>query len=335
MNNSFANVGYCYTFRFFYIYEIAAYCVCFVGILSNSICIVVFFKLKFLKSKSSATFKYFLFRCIYDALILLLKIFIVYGINSTTYSSKIILVYTLYTATSCTFCSKYSDILAQFNRYVSIGQHVNKQKRFNQFSPSLIMLVITLFSFVFYLPRIFNYDIVPIYGLVPNENLNYTSFNLILKYTTWNSMFYDSVWSRTQSIASTIMRDLVGSMLVIILNILILNEFKRAMERKKSLRMFNALNLTIISAAEWRSTSTIKASKLEQKTTLMVIVVSLVSLIAHVPLILLNLRVEFVSINACFTYGSDLLFLISLSINLFIFFLFNNHFRKEFIGLFK
>jgi hypothetical protein len=352
MNSTFderIQLDYCFTVAFFYIYRIIAYCVCSAGFLLNSICVLVFVQPKFRKSKSSGvTFDYFLFRCIYDALILALKIPVIYSYDSSNYIAKIIYIYSLYLGVVFTFCSKYSDVFAQLNRYVYISQRL---LFLNKIKPIFVIAVTTTLASVFYLYRIFQVYIGEIvwFELKLTQTVNYTSnatlveqsYTPVYSLAVWYNNFYYSPWGQLLNASSTIIRDMIGSALLIAFNVLILGSFKQAMSKKKRLTVKNNSSNFNLNRAKGGSSTTqkqqhsTKPNKAEQLNTLMVLTISMVTIIAHTPLMLLNLRVALIANNICFAFASDLFYLSSISINLFIFYIFNNQFKSNLIGLIR
>jgi hypothetical protein len=306
-------------------YNYSTYSLGVIGFLLNAACIYVFVQSSFRKTRSSTTIKYFLFRCIYDALFLLSSVPFAYTLHKRTFVSNLVQLCSLYLGVVCTFCSKYSDIFAQMDRYASISPSLGF---FNKLPHGCIIAGMTVFSSFLQVYRILQVKIVQV-----NENNT-------VSYEIWPSSLYET--GRFFNLANTILRDLIGSGLLIVLNVLILVAFKKAMLKKKKLLFAHrhSKQSNTSSTAEYmqvrvgKSPSIMsKRFKSEKKTTIMVVIISFKTLVAHIPLILLNMEVEPFAKNFCFIYGTDLFYQLQLSINLFIFYSFNKHFKATLNGL--
>jgi hypothetical protein len=309
-------------------YNYSTYSLGVIGFLLNAACIYVFLQSNFRKTRSSTTIKYFLFRCIYDSLFLLSSVPYAYTLHKRTYLLNFVHLCSLYLSVVCTFCSKYSDIFAQMDRYASISPSLGF---FNKLPHGCIICGMTVFSCFLQVYKILQLNIVQV-----NENNNTISYEMNM--SNLHKTFMDRFFHYT----NTILRDLIGSALLIVLNVLILVAFKRAMLKKKKLLFANRQSRqnSNSNAAEYMQVRTNKTPsitsrrlKSEKKTTIMVVIISFKTLVAHIPLILLNMEVEPLVKNYCFVYGTDLFYQLQLSINLFIFYSFNKHFKATLNGL--
>lgn len=286
-----------------------------VGMILNAMCIVVFLQTKIHKNSRGQMFRYLLFKSIFDFLILLLR-----AVNpilecencsfSGTYELHIIeFIIGDYLKQIIQLLSMFCHIAADMDRYLVIR---NKHTFFNKYLPyQLVIFLFTLFTCSFYVFRLFETDFIVTNQIVKG---NMT----ILKYKSVDSKFSSTTTYQVLLFIHGLSRDVICVTIILVLNLLILREFKIITLRKK--------NLTRLSS------NSISVQKLESRTTIMVLVIGFLTWFGHFPNFFKY--IPFISQSYCFRAATLFLNISSISFNIVFYYLFNRVFKKCLIQTF-
>ena len=117
----------------------------------------------------------------------------------------------------------------------------------------------------------------------------------------------------------SIVRDFICVILLLVLDLWILTAFRRMMRNKK--RIIVRRNSTgTCSLSD-------KVEKAENKTTLMILLIGLMTIIGRLPIFVNYLPIKF-SIKACYQFASETLYFLNISLNFFIYYFFNTSFKS-------
>jgi hypothetical protein len=282
-----------------------------VGTITNLCCIIVFTMINRAFKTNGQMFKYFLMKSICDFVY-----FIIFSIEKyhdlcsddirQSLVLQIIYVY-LFHFLSRIFglYSIYFDILGTIDCYLSIK---NKYKQFltkKVFYLSSSFIVV--FFFVFYCGKLFVYRITPI-----GDH----------QYQHEKTSLYKSAFYRTLSLAYIIFRDILGSLLSILFNILIFLNIKKISENKKHLKNNEAL---------------IKSIEAQENKVKMIYISTLNQVLFHLPNVIHNIYGKYIGSKfwTNFAYFSNTIYSLSYVTPFFIYFLFNNKFHDYFLKLIR
>jgi hypothetical protein len=301
----------------------------FAGVLTNIICIVVFVKLVYPSSNSNSTssttsntnnnnnisnnqgnmFKYFLIKSICDFLILLLILpsVVVYRKNGTVINyivllwQKWILNYFVHVFE---LASTFFEIAASIDCFISVSGHF--KQLMSKFMFHSIVLIIFMSSFIFYIPFIMTFKIMRYNN---GSSGNYYTMEEVNSSEFW---YYHLV-------IHNLLRDVFSLIVLMISNIFILVSLKKLTRRRLRLSVCESSVRGAINA--------------ERNKTQMIIFTSLIYLL-HLPIFFKNFNLFNLQKHNCASDMTVLLLLISYSIPLFSYILFNKNFRRIFFNLF-
>ena len=281
------------------------------GFFMNLISIVMFI---LTKSYKNTTFAYLLLKSIFDAVHLLIRaidpLFTCKACSFTKNQSFLIftLVFQDYLALSSLLCSMFCDIAAHLDRYILLSQNFLFCKKI---SIKISVFLMILYSSLFYVYKLLAKNVVQILTKQKNNTT-------IISYSLVPSGFYYSEAFNYFDFTHSFVRDVLCIAILFILNGLILVIFKRSMQNKKKL------------ASSGKSQ---KAEKAEKNLTIMIVVIGVVTMIGHIPAFIKYLPLPSINTNGCITYTKNVLFKVSMSVNVFFFFYFNNTFKKTILVL--
>ena len=223
------------------------------------------------------------------------------------------LIYRYYICSVAQLSSMMLDVMATLNRYVTISQNFSKfSKRIDH---RLIILGIYLFGALFYIYKFFVFTVTEMRNdsVVKEYYLDYSDFGAKIGHQLFDSIH-------------TVIRDGICVLAIIVLNILIMIQMRRAMATKK----------IIGSHGNKASSSKIKARRAEQKITIMVILTGIKEAILHILLLVYYLPVpQFrdIALDDCYQDTLFFLYILSYSVNFFFYIFFNNNYRETFTEL--
>jgi hypothetical protein len=287
-----------------------------VGLVLNLLCVIVFTMIiRFYKPKSQM-FNYFLMKSICDFIIYMILAFQFIGnffplqIKFRYFNQIFFKYFQHYLSTLALLWSVCFEVLATIDCCLSIE---NKYTFFlTKKSFYLNCLFIFLFFFIPYIGKLFVYSIV---------SLNGTKF-----YKTVKNPFYYSIYYRVISSVYSAIRDILGTILLILFNIKIFVNLKKLTAKKKFLNNNSVL---------------LKAIKAEESKAKMVYLTILNSIPLHIPFIIFENFIKFKSdifkFGFVYYYGvfaSNCLYL-SYATPFIIYVSFNKVFRRCFLKLFK
>lgn len=286
------------------------------GVLLNFFNIVIFSIILTKGKQANSVFKYLLAKSISDTLQFVFQILspIYYSDNvylSKSYFSQVWYIWFYYYGEYITeLCSDFLDLLATFDCYVNL-KTINKKLQFLQTNKFFFCLLafILVYSCGFYTFSIFEFKIVDFYQNITNNKTEWIGFDI--DYTD----FHRSADVKIIKMVHTIVRDVVISVALMILNVLIFNFIKSSLNFK-------------MNKSGSKNRKTLERSR--NRNRIMVIAIGLSHVIGHLPLIVYHLPFNKVGpVWNCFTYVSIVLFLLSYTSGFFIYFIFNRSFSSN------
>ena len=288
------------------------------GCLLNLICVKILANKDFNTSDSSNgnVFKYLLIKSVCDALILLIKaVEPLFTCVDWTYRSNYLvnmldLVMNKYFIFVCTLCSIVFELVAQLSRLVAIS-FLNTLDFIRLFTLKKVSFVLILFIAGFYVFKLYEYSI----HVIALEGSSH--------YIIYMSEFSNTQLFRSLQLVHSFIRDFFCVVCVLLLDIIVLVTFRKAMARKKRL-VFRldqlGLNNKHIERIEFA----------EYNTTLMILTIGFMTLICRLPLFVNYLPVLNERLRPCFQLLTESLFLVNISSNILFFYFFNATFRTLF-----
>jgi hypothetical protein len=281
-----------------------------VGLISNLFCINIFSRINTTFKTNGQLYKYLLVKAICDfCFFVLLAINTFYKRCSDTMRNGFILqffyIFYHFSFPIIELYSVYFEVLGTIDCYLSIE---NKYKHFlTKKAFKLSSSVIVVFFFIFYFGKAF------VYKIEMNDRHEYFH----AKTSLYFSPFY-----KTLSLLHLILRDILGSFLCILFNILIFSRIKKLSEKKKRLRN----NLALI-----------KSIEAQENKVKMIYFFTLNQILLHLPNFIYSSYGKFFN-SKFWTNYSQIAFLIlasSYATPFIIYLLFNNRFRDYFLKLIK
>jgi hypothetical protein len=275
-----------------------------IGIVSNGLSTIIFYKIVSDKTKNFVF--YYSFKCLqaksfYDLCLFLVHIFIpiYYNESSNSLISLIWFIYFFHYGESLFLLgSNIFEIISMIGFYTIISKKTNKIKR---------LRFVYLFIFVSIASILFNILIL----------FRYFIANTSDGYQFIKSNFYLMELDKYIRFIETFIRDILSLMIIILINLLMIINIKHASVKRKALKINASENLI---------------KKAHRKAFLMVFVVSLIYLIGRIPLMIYYLPFEKfdTSLWQCFYNWSLLPYYLSYTLNIFIYHFYNKHFRDYF-----
>ena len=276
-----------------------------IGILSNGLSTIIFHNILSDKTKKFVflySFKCLQAKSLYDLSLFLIHIFIpIYYVDSSANSLGSIVWYIYfynYGESVFLFVSNIFEIISMLDFYTIIS---NKSNIIKQFRFIYVFLFVSIFGFLFNILILFRYQIV----------------NTSNGYRDIKSNFYSTQLDRYLRFVETFIRDILSLMIIFLINLMMIVKMKKASVKRQSLKLVNSVNLI---------------NKAHRKAFLMVFVVSLIYLIGRIPLMVYYLPFEKyeTSLWQCYYNWSLLPYYLSYSLNIFIYYFYNKHFRDYF-----
>lgn len=301
-----------------------------IGSLLNILCIWVFSNKKFSTNNSRCfIFKYLLVKSTYDCLILLLNalkpVFNCYecSFNSLYIVKMFEFFFYKYFLYVCTLCSIVFELVAQLDRLVaiSVSQPKNWMLPYRIVTIALIAIISTFYSF-----KLFEYNI---------EATEYEDEKL---YNLYKSSFSITNTFRLFNLIQSFIRDFFCVILLLLLDIFILIVFRRLMWNKKQIMLGGqTANINHNQASTSNNIPNSIANKVdsaENKTTIMILIIGIMTFIGRFPIFLNYLPLNF-HWKQCIQFTSESLFLVNISINFFVYIFFNRNFKLVFMRLYR
>lgn len=284
------------------------------GFLANLVCIVVLASPSLLNTKRSGNmFKYLLMKAIMDGVVLAGRTASPF-INchtcfsfSASYGIKLaLLIKEHYLKLTFLLCSMLYELMANLDRYLMLT------KRFESFHNSnncfkVICVAIILLSHLCYVFKFLTLDIAK-----RERADNSTEYYLAEKATTFNEYY---------GLAQSVFRDIVCVVLLIILNVLIIINMRKLLQKKQSLAGHQSQSRLDPNSS--------RTSRAQINLTRLILVTSLITLFSRFPVILKYLPVKAINSNLCILIAVESLYELSVSINLLVYIQFNRRFRKR------
>lgn len=208
-------------------------------------------------------------------------------------------------------CSIIFELAAQFDRLISITLPGNKRsKTFYKLTSALIItLIASFYSF-----KLFGYQI------------EYEEYDNQLYYNLYKSTFSLTRTYHILDLVHSFIRDVVCVVLLLILDIIILVIFRRIMTNKR-LVIFGPQTI------ESRKAEAHKLENAENKTTLMILIIGVMTFIGRFPIFINYLPIRF-NLKQCFEFTSETLFFVNISLQFFVYYIFNQMFKNVFKRIF-
>ncbi len=296
---------------------------CIIAVITNSLNVGVFINPKM----KDTSFKYSLCISISEVFYAGIStlIFVTFCNDCQINKSYLVQVYIIYQAliarTLALFCV-FCDIVLSIERYMIL-----KNKKFLKLHwHKYVIFSLLVISFLFYFPLHFSKEIIPIY------NNNTTNMTLIdNSYKLVSTDFGKSIIGKILLINASVFRLFFGSILLTIINVMNLYEFKKRYQNRQSV----ALRYTVNNNSN-QTNRNLEASK---NITLMVIWSSILFIFGNTPVIIINILQFILDPNS---FQLVLIYRISValiyfthSLNFFIYFFFNKLFRKILFSYFR
>jgi hypothetical protein len=280
------------------------------GFIANLFCVIVFSRINDKFHTNGQMYKYFLMKSILDFMI-----FIIFLIKQIEYRSPDNIHYNFWFQVFDLYFyhffellfkiySVYFEILATIDCYLSIEkkyQHLLTKKAF--YITSSFNLI---FFFIFYFGKLFVYKMVPFGDL----------------YTFEKTSLYTNYFYRTLTILYLLLRDIIGSILMITFNMLIFSSLKKLTARKIILHNDKAL---------------LNSIKAEENKVKMIYFSAVNFVLLHLPDVIRNVYGKFTKSKFWSTYleFSNIILNLSYVTPLIIYILFNKTFRFYFLKLIR
>lgn len=292
------------------------------GFILNTLCLIAFIHIiRFINSKENI-FKYLITKSICDSYLmarlltfrLIDSSFIQFNFESTLHYCILHQIFDSYVSLSLQMMSIYCEIAANFNRYRKLVDY----KIFNLLNriPVLMKIIlIGLFSFAFYSFKFIEETCM----LTTMNTTDRDHYKLI---TT--SLFQHELTQSVMTFLHTILRDGLGILFIVLLNILMYVEIRKLLNKKRQIQIKS-------------NNDDSKINKTERTITLMVIASSMLTVCGHVLIFVYKLPIidnQGYKSNRCLRVFSLFFYYVSYSSHFFIYFLFNNHFRRVFTRCF-
>jgi hypothetical protein len=282
-----------------------------VGIISNLICIIVFTIINRTVTSNGQMYLYFLMKSICDFFIFITYLINIFYELSTdqirnTYFTQFIFIY-FYHFLSPIFqmYSIFFEVFATIDCFLSID---NKYKTFLTKKAFYLnsIFVIIFFSCV-YSGKLF------VYKIIPSGNNEYNHEKTCLYFTA----FY-----RILSFVTLFLRDILGSILCFIFNILIFLNIKKMSERKKLLK---------------NNESLVRCIQAQENKVKMIYFASINHVIFHTPDFIMSIYGKYIKTTFWikYVYYSTTLLVLSYLMPFFIYILFNKKFCDTFLELIR
>jgi hypothetical protein len=310
-----------------------SFSVCTMGAILDVISVLVFIHLihtnpnlknlksfKFLLSKSIA-------ECIHCSTHLFVQITECVTVCSFSYSyllQIIRFIFLNYMALICAMISILAEIFANLNRLFTMT--TTKYKKYSTYfnfryiMTSIICVPALLYTFKFF-------DTAIIASFEPETNRTYYQIREL------NRPIFEYM-RFTQSFV----RDVICVLIMLVVNILILYNFNAPSERNK---VGNNQKVQIFTAKQLRASHhnlSIEANKKENNLTIMLVVMGFICMLGHVPIFIKYIPSEtirtYVDSNQWFLIWVEDFFYFSISINFFVYLIFDHYFRKSFWAIF-
>jgi hypothetical protein len=280
-----------------------------IGILSNGLSSLIFYQIIRSKNKKFIflySFKCFQAKSICDLSLFIIHIFIpiYYNESFNSIMSIIWFIYFYNFGQSILLVgSNLFEIISMIEFYTIISNKKNKIKRFRFIC---IFIFVSIYSILSNILILFRYEIV------------YTSNG----YKDRRSSFYEMIVDKYFRFIETFFRDILSLIIVVSINLLMIVKIKKASVKRQSLKLDSSVNLI---------------TKAHRKAFLMVFLISLIYLVGRIPLMIYYLPFEKVDITRwqCFYNFSLLPYYLSYTLNIFIYYFYNKHFRDYFKKLCK
>lgn len=267
-----------------------------------------YYLMKKQKKTQGFLYKYLFIRSIDETILFIANSFSIFYFclskcsSSTSYIMQIWKIYFYFYVSFVTIMySTFLDILASIDRFFLINSLF---KKFNFYKSKYYYFILTpllgFFCVVFYINRIFEYEIVPIVNSTNMYKIQFTDY-----------YFLDKT-SQNLRLLNVFMRDFISTVLIMLLNILILFSLKKSLSNKKLIF------------------PNFKSSTKERQVTFMVLLNGLKFLIGHTPIFIYYLDIEPLAKITCFYDFSRFMIIFSYWIGFFIYYIFNRQFRKSF-----
>ena len=212
-----------------------------VGLITNSICIVVFTMIIMgEKSLPGQMFKYLLFKAIYDTAQFWIQVFAPLYFCPTcstyeTYGSQLWYVWFYYYAENLfELASGFLEVAATFDCLITVKQMFPRLK--TNRACLIFVTIVSVYSTLFYIFRIFTYNIVEIQAVKRNETIGNNETSLVLtpsRFVLQASEFSKTALSETLGLMHTASRDAFVMIVTLILNMFLLMTLKDAVKLKK------------------------------------------------------------------------------------------------------
>jgi len=273
------------------------------GFITNLCCILVFIKI--VRLQKSDIYKYLLYKSILDAYICL-RITFKSILNCQDcivehfFTLKVIyLVFFIYIFYAVEFISIYCQIVSCFNRYRVVTFHF---KILEKITYKIVLASITCYSLLFYIYQLFDNKIV----LSQKMNSTKDMFSITNSNLGEASFVFGYI--------HTFMKDFVGLISILVLNILTLYSVRHSLSKKKlivSIKRSNKDN-----------------EKAELRLTVMVMATSVILFIAYGLSIIKWLKIPVLQTNKCFITLAYIIYWLSFTVNFFFYYYFNLNFKQ-------
>jgi hypothetical protein len=348
-----------------------------IGLVLNIICFFIFRNQAFKPTRVKCRmFRYLLCKSITDGLILFFKALIPLFkceecLLNTSYAFNVFdMIVNKYFMFVFTLCSIFFELAAQFDRLITISYVFNCLKAV---SHKLIILTISCSISVFYIFKLFEYNIKNFEGdknhlfemiqnlsdiettngniATTNSTLYIDNHNQIVElrfYYLFKSDFSTTLLFHYLDMAHSIIRDFICVLFLLIVDTLILIEFRKIMKNKKKILtrrnntnndivnlnvlITNNNNNNLISISNTNITNTNntvdQVQTAENRTTLMILIIGLANLFGRMPIFFNYLPIgnQF-HLKSCYQTISETLFLVNITLNFFIYYFFNRTFK--------
>lgn len=328
-----------------------------IGIVTNTLCIVVFAKVikDETKNTSGHMFKYLLCKAIHDDIQFICSIFSVLYYCTTcasygTYAAQIWYIWFYWYMTYInSVCSGFLEVAATFDCLITINQKMTFCKKTIWFV--LVVLGTLLYTGLFYTFKLFEFHI----GKYPkedhghHENSTASGYYYFYEYTS----FHNSQPDKAFKVVHGVTRDVITLVVIVILNGLILISVKNKMARKKKLTSISVgtanqnasktessmtqhptATFSVNGAPKTREKLS-RADRAAAKATTMVIMIGVNYLIGHGLMFVYYCFLINPSVfkSCLFNLALALLFL-SFATPFFIYLFFNKNFKAKFLEVF-
>lgn len=267
-----------------------------IGIVTNTYCVIVFARIIYFEKQNGHMFRYLLVKAVHDAIQFCIQVFapLYYCVSCSTYqtfSAQVWYIYFYYYVECINeMCSGALDVAATFDCLITINKKMAYCQKIMFFY--LVTFITFLYSAIYYIFFIFNFEIVAKARLDPNDVYTNMTGSKPVEYFVYEYTEFSKTSLNTGlRLWHGLSRDVIIIVLLVVLNIMILITMKRSTRKKKKLLLTNTSQVATRveqtnsqpSSSHKKPSSLATAQDAERNMTLMIVLSGVNYFIGHSP----------------------------------------------------